>query len=39
MDALILTMIQYSKADHSKVINPRPLEAADIEPLFAASMG
>ena len=39
VDAVVPTMIEYSQADHSTATNPRPLEAADFEVLFAASMG
>jgi len=39
VDEVVPTMIEYSQADHSTATNPRPLEVADFEALFAASMG
>ena len=39
VDEVVPTMIEYSEADHSTATNPRPLEVADFEALFAASMG
>ena len=38
-DAVLPKMIEYAQADHCTKTNPRPLEGADFEALFAATMG
>ncbi|MDP6572741.1 MAG: iron-containing alcohol dehydrogenase [Rhodospirillales bacterium] len=38
-DAVLPKMIEYAQADHCTETNPRPLEGADFEALFAATMG